>query len=66
MLENKLIQIPAILGGWVVGRVDGQVGGRVCGRVAGGIEIKAKSVQFQFQLPVGTELGNMINEYLHF
>ena len=33
-----------------------RVGGRVGGRVAGGIENKAYSVQFQFQLHVGNEL----------
>ena len=34
----------------------------MAGRVAGGIENKANSVQFQFQfqLSVGTELGNII------
>ena len=53
MLESKLIQIPAI-------SLLFRVGGRPDGRVAGGIENKANSVQFQFQLPVGTELGKII------
>ena len=33
-------------------------GGRPAGRAAGEFENKANSVQFQFQLPVGTEIGN--------
>ena len=34
------------------------------GWVAGGFEIKANSVQFQFQLSVGTEVGK-IKEIIH-
>ena len=37
-------------------------GGRPGGRVAGGIENKANSVKFQFKLPVGTELGNFLDQ----
>ena len=61
MLENKFYLIHTIsLLFRVGGRVGGWVAGWVGGWAAGLIEIKANSVQFQLNLPVGTELGNIV------